>query len=55
MLTMQGQWGTTARENSYEDERRRMFAVKNMSTYRSEFLVLQESFKVCTFTRIVQE
>ena len=43
----QGHWGTTVRESETEMGRRRQFAEKSISTFRSEFVVLQDSFKVC--------
>ena len=45
-LQFQGQWGTTSREMDAEMERRRAFVENNVSAFRSEFIVLQESFKV---------
>ena len=43
---LQGVWGTTAKESDAEFEKRRQFADKHVSAFRSEFVVLQDSFKV---------
>ncbi len=46
---MQGEWGTTARESGVERERRREFVESHVFAFRSEFVVLRDSFKVCGF------
>ena len=43
---LQGVWGITAKESDVEFEKRRQFVDKNVSAFRSEFVVLQDSFKV---------
>ena len=43
---VQGDWGTTDRESEAEEERKRHFVESNIVGFRSEFTVLQESFKV---------
>ena len=46
IMCTQGRWGTDKRESEAEVRRRRQFAEKRISAFRSEFVVLQDSFKV---------
>ena len=48
MLYIQGEWGTTGAEADAEYERRALFVRKSVSSYRSQFTVLQKNYQVMT-------